>query len=557
MSVYFLTLGTNPLLGDDIHLALLNQSVPLYISERGTLVEGNYDLSTCTSCFYDERLTNDKSFLKPIQPILSIDINGDRYPVFKSRRMGGAPYAFFKLLLKKNPLESAMNIFNLFVGISTLLFMFLAIRKRFDNRLASISVLIASISPIFILSYSYYITEQLIALSFWILFYLIQRDTKTSRILSGVVFIVSTYFKLNFIISVIPLFLFNKDKFLKYYRFCCVVAAVLLVYLCIIFSMGDSISELITRGGEGYRKPLMHIVLWFQEFVSLFSRPSIFLNEQLGIFDLMPTYTNDISYLTIILTGPFVTLFLIYIYCAFKDDDVRLSFLSCFLWALAAFFVGHLDVTYTARFSEVATLMVLTVSLSIVYLLKQSKIFNRGLISIIILSKLYFLVFFVSIYYVDSVENGSLSIRLNKKISNYLIENKIYNPILSRDESEWGVLELHSSGSIRPIYMQNLDDFVSLSRIVNSFNSAYILYSLERETYRNEGGDNIVVNHSIERTKGILDRENIEYKVIKEFKTSKSSVYVLIYFERKVKLPGLSTAEDNKLSSIKYKKIYR
>ncbi|ATH09150.1 hypothetical protein BIY24_14720 [Halobacteriovorax marinus] len=557
MSVYFLTLGTSPLLGDDIPLALLDHSVPLMISERVSTIEGKYDLSSCKSCFYDERLTSDKSSLKPIQPILSIDIDGDRYPVFKSRRMGGAPYAIFKLFLEKFSVETVMNMFNLLVGVATLIFMFLSVTLRFSRSVANISVLLAGISPVFVLSYSYYITEQLIALSFWIMFFLIQRDSKVTRALSVIVFIVSIYFKLNFLVALIPLYLLNRGKFHQNYKVCASALLCLIIYVLLIFSMGDSASELISRGGEGYRKPFMHTVLWAQEFIALFSRPSVFLNEQLGILNLKPSYTNDISFLTFHFTGIFSILFFIYCICSIKDRDVRITLVACFLWSLAGFFVGHLDVTYTARFSEVTTLMILIVSLSSLYLYRSKKLIANVALVTILTSQAYFLWNIVSIYQERKVQSGTLSIEFNREISEYLVEHEILNPILTRDESEWGVFELHSKSKITPIYAQNLDETMSLKRIVKSFNSGHVLFPLREKVVLNDSGDNEFLRFSKEDISKALSVEDVKFNFIKEFSMNGQAVYTLFSFERNEKLKALSEKEDQRLLDIKFRKFYR
>lgn len=559
VSVYFLTLGSAPLIGDDVPQALVNQSPPLLISERSVKIEGSYDLKSCKSCFYDENRENNSGSYKlaPMQPIFSVNIYEDKYPILKSRRMGGIPYSLFKLLIKVSSLEMAKNIFNLSVGILSLFFMFFSLKKKFNNRVAALSVCLASISPIFILNYSYYISEQLIGLTFWILSFYIQKQNFRSKLIIVFVFMVALHSKLNVLMTLIPLYILHRKIFHRNQKFCLLVGGLSVTYVVALLFLGDGVNEIVTRGGEGYSKPVMHIFLWLQEFMALFSHPIVFLNEQLNIYKLSETYTNNISISTLKYSGLFLLVLPVYLYWVIKNEDVRSVFIASFFWALGSFFVGHADITYTARFSEVNVLTVVLTALVLLKLFEQRGRVSWTLLTLMAILKLYFIISLIFLYQSEKVNNGSLSIKFNTKVSNFLLENKILNPILSYDETQWGIFELISEGQISPVYAQNLDENFSLDRIIKAFNFGYILVSHEEQIVLDPDGRESSRKLSSKMMMNILNSNGVTFNIVKEFKSNGHLIYTLVKYERKTFLPKLDPLEDEELLNIPYRKFYR
>ncbi len=554
-----MTLGLNTLLGDDVPQALVDNSPRLLISERFEKIEGKYDLISCDSCFFNEdRDIEDTTFkLSPVLPIFYYKPAEEKFPILKSRRMGGAPYLGFKLLLDFFSIETSKKLFDLSVGLLTLFFMFLAIRTKFGEQVANISVALASISPIFISNYSYYISEQLLALIFWSIAFFIQRNSLRSRITLFIIFMVGLYVKLTVLVTLVPLFIIFREQFLKNIRFCLIVALSTAIYISSLFLLGDGVSELINRSGEGYAKPLMHLVLFGQEFIALFSNPIVFLNEQMGTLDLKGSYTNEISYVTIVEVGPFVVFFLLCIFFVMKLDILKNVFMACLAWALAAFFVGHTDITYTARFSETNGLVFLIFALVIVQLVKFGGLFSKIVLSALLMMKVYFLVSWVMIHQGGGLQNAEFNLEFNKGIVTYLIEKDIKNPILSNDEREWGILELLSKNKISPIYAQNLDENLTLERIIQSFNSGHILLYMNEFIFLDRSGKNIRSRIIWEDIPKLFSDNKVDYRILKTFKYNNRDVYSLVEFKRQDPLHHLSRDQNTDLLNIKFRNFYR
>jgi len=563
MGIYNVTIGVEPLLNDDAPQTLINKTPNLIIQERFSLIQGRIKVTDCKSCFAPDSYINlkgdqvDGLHISDNQPIYYYSYNGQKIPLYKFRRMSAIPSNIYKLLtFVVNP-SLAKNIYNQFISILVLIFLFLGVRKKIDTFTAFSTVFLCSISPIFISSYTSYFSEQLFALLFWMIFYLIQSEKKVLRATVCGLFVFGLMVKLNFLVVSIPLFMIFKKDFYKNKGIVVATAILSLIYIGLLLQTNGASSEIIERTGEGYGKPFSHWVLLLQELIAMVGSPIVFLNDQLNLFDLTGSYYNKLNFSTLKRVGSIAIFPLAFLLINLKEKKGRVFIGAFFIWAVLAFLASHNDLTYTTRISEIYSILCLLFSMALILFLKNKTKLSYVVIAAFIVFQFYNLNHWMNIYRTVGPES-SQKMSLYEDIAKYLVDNKIERPILMHDEREWGYLEFLSKEKILPIYTYNLDTRIPLEDIFSIDNEGYLLlYYPKKEIFYRRYGTSIISKETNESVLKAAQKSHSKVSFIKTFKSSDEVIYKLIYFKNALEFEELSAEENTKLLEIPHPSFYR
>jgi len=555
---YIVTIGSNPLLTDDSPQALVNRTPNIINHAKLDVILGKVQIKECIECFEDDSFISNKKIQNGLnfsktQPFLYYQNANTKYPILLSRKMSAFPFLFLKTLSQYTSVEIARNIYNIICLTLTLIFSFLVIRLNFGNNTAVLYAFLCSFSPLFISSYTGYVSEQLIAPIFWITSYCLLRKTNTSFIISLIFFLFGIFIKLNFLVSLVPMYFLTRGSEIKIKKYVSYLI-IAFVYFVFLLSLKNGTSELFLRGGEGYTKPISHLLVLFQEIVAMISQSMIYLNDPLAIKDIHSSYYENVSYETLSSIRYWNYFFiLIFGIGLFKEKSRNLS-LIYFLWCILCFVVGHIDTTYSLRFSETISFLLLIFSITIcnIKIQKNSKTILLTLLSIFWIGN--FLAFYN--YYRNIGPNSNQKLSFFKNISSDLLSRGIVDPILYYDENEWGYLEYLSGEKITPFYAQGLERRLDLEKIFMLNQRGHVLINLGK-SHMYDSGNDVYFNESEESIERAAKLGGAKLKKIHSYFDKDIEVYRLIYFENKIQYRTLSLEDRVKLEKIEKKYNFR
>jgi hypothetical protein len=550
LSTYFLTVGKNPLLTDDTPQALVNRTPNIIDYNRAKVVLGKVDIRDCVECFPEDSYKSswkqtDGLHFSNTQPFLYYSKNEKKYPVLLSRKMSGLPFLYYKSLSENFGAKAAKNIFNLGCLLISLIFSFLFLKSRFSPRVAGAYSLLLSFSPLFLMNYGGYLSEQMIMPFFWMTCFFLNRDKKIFYILSILTFSFGILVKLNFLVSIIPLFILtgqsNKDlkKLIPHLSF------VILYFILLVF-LKDGREELIFRQGQGYFKPFSHLLLLAQEFVAMVSQSLISINDPLAIKDLKLSYFNNFSNDTFKSIEIRNIVFFLFFITSFFIKNIRYISLSLIAWVVSCFVVGHKDVTYSLRFSETYALVPLIIVLVLDSVIENKRKFLLGSLIVAVLSIWNFFSF--QSHFLNSGPNPNQTISLFKDVTKVLTEKGVNRPIMYFDENEWGYLEFLSNEKIQPIYAQGLETRMSLGEVFLLQSEGYVLVNYSK-VHLHEGLSDIFIKENGASIQKAASSSGVNLQSIHSFEVNGEKIYELIKFTSERKFDSFSKEfHDNVIS---------
>ena len=548
---YSLTIGQDPILTDDSPQALINRVPNIVDSTKARLISKKIEISSCKECFPSDSYIADSVgsngfHFSKTQPFMYYQNNLKKYPLLLSRKMSGLPFLFLKSLNSYFYAKLAKNIFNFLFLSLTLIFSFLFIQKKYNTKLAFVYSMLLTVSPQFLMSYSGYVSEQIIAPLFWIICYSFLLNTRRSYYFSIVAFFVGLVVKLNFLVALVPIILLTKRNDFKFNKYIAHLLVAFLYILVLLF-MKDGSEELIFRQGQGYFKPISHVLILFQEILAMISQSLISLNDSLSVKEIASSYYENYSFQTISsinFLGSFYILLFLYSFSLKNHKSLAIGFI---IWCFLCFIVGHKDVTYSLRFSETYTLLVLLLVLSASSVKSRKLVFRPFLLIFLITWSLAFYRFYSHLK--TNGTNGNQRISLFQEVSKSLVELKVFDPIMYFDENEWGYLEFLSDERVTPIYAQGLETRMSLEEIFLFKKSGYVLINLT-VVHSHDNKTDIFHKESQSSIKNAASQSNVKVKTVRHFYHRGKAIYQLVYFESDLIFNGLTESEEDKLRSI-------
>lgn len=558
--LYLTTLGQDPLFGDEEPESLVNNFPNILLEQKFDSLKKPINISKEPNLFYPGSYINpekakDGLTVSKFQPVVSVVKEGEKLPLFINARNSGLPYFLFKQTIKIFGFKVTKNLFDISIGIGTLVFFNLACLRKFPN-VSRIATIILSASPLFNSSMNVYIGEQFLALLFWMMLYFIEGSSK-QKVFACLLFLLGIHIKLNYVFLFLPLAVLSPNAFLKNKKHFAITTVLSLAYCILILSLPFSEDELLSS--NHYIKPFAHLSFFFQEMIQFFVAPIKFLtmyvdttgftylhNKTLDNFKPLLSF-GAIEYLNTIL---FLPLFLLTLK---KDGNARKVFYLVLVWCLVIFFLAHIDQSYTHRIVTTNTLISLLISFTVLRSFKLNKLLG---IALIILQITFY---FTWIYQFNKIgPRNHISTSLHIRVKDYLIENKIKKPLITGSRTAWGMLELLSNEQVTPIYFNSYDRNIPIKKAFQMANGPYLIHMPIKRVRPRVHYDPDYTGYT---KKEILDYANLAQVTLtsmKEFHHKGRLIYWLVNIEQDSrKFHKLSEHEKNKLRDIGINANYR
>lgn len=486
---YFLTISHNQILGDDAYFGLIDQN-PKIIGQQWNGIE-RISKENCETTFNKDSLKGKflgiELWSSHLEPRLFLKTDNEKIPLYFNRRNGGIPYYVFKKTSEIIGLHQTKVLFDLTMGLITLLFFIKGVSTFSSKAIAITGAALLSISPIFQTAKIDIIGEHLMLPMFWILFYLLQKNEIKYKILASFCFILGLYLKITFVVALIPLAILFKDQFIKNKTFVFGTAVISLGYFLVLtLTPGGSEEFFSRRGDQGLLKGFRDVLMLLENTLTLMLAPLASMDDQ---FIDLPFELDPVKRLINLPLLAYVQFFIILgviglvkIEKLFKP--VAASF---FVYVVILFFQGHGDLTYSSYINETICLFVLALILIFASKVKKEeyKTWKNVLLCV-----------FAIIYVYQSNEwvrtyrkygpHPTMNLSYTKMISDYLVSNNILTPIIADGETEFGAFEKISEGKISPIFAESIPKAKSyLNQCSDNENIYFLLYLRETVFYDN------------------------------------------------------------------------
>lgn len=556
--LYLSTQGGDPIFGSEEAEPMLSSFPNVLLEERFDQVEQSIDIAKEPALFYRGSYINPKEArdlieVTKFQPVLSMNLGSEKIPLFFTSRNSGIPYYLFKKFTQVFGFKLTKILFDLTIGISTLVFFYLFLRIKFPQ-IAQISTLLMASSPLFSVGMTDFIGEQFVPLFFWMTLFLINGDRAQKRwaVLS---FLVGLHLKLNFLFTLPLMFLLSPKKFYENKKLVYWTLGLTLLYGGILFSFPFAQDEIISA--SHYLKPFSHVSFYSLELIQFFIAPIKFLTLYVDTtgehyyhlkdqFDFTPLRNLELlEYLFALIMIPTL------IYILIKGGEIRKYVSAVILWTLAVFILGHLDKSYTYRIIISSSLLFVIYGFLIDYLLTL-----RKELAILTLS-IHMLFSFLWIYKFNKLEtNPEISSKLHTEVAEYLSDNNILSPVITGSETPWGFLEILSKERVRPIYVNSYHRNILLNKAFSLSDNYFLVYMRVKNTEPNVIMDPDQNGYEDGEVESLLLSSGYKFETIKKFYHGGVLIYWLVKIENPTLKP-LSTETRKRLLSIKAKPNYR
>ncbi|MBK24856.1 MAG: hypothetical protein CME70_12730 [Halobacteriovorax sp.] len=450
---YAYTLGHKPMLGDDSYLGLVNET-PMIFGEKWNANPIDASSLNCENAFEKEKLISSSLYSSSVEPSLFFRSGEEKYPVLFNRRNGGVPFYFFKLVSKSLGVKNTKILFSASMGVLSLFFLALGVRRLMGTEVALASVFMSSISPIFLIAKSDLISEAITVPLFLALFFLIQGRKTSEKILCVLIFLFAVHIKIVSILMVIPLLILFFDNFKSERRFTFLAAFSVVIYFSILlFTPGGELELLVRRSGQGFYKGGADWLLFANNFLAFLVSPIHFMDDQfLDVPYILNIKERFLSF-SILEWGTFLGLIGLVI-LNFKERYIKKLLLALMIYSVALFFQGHGEITYSSHFTESFPLYSILIGGLLVYSLRSHKkirvIMSIGFVAIFLFQSVKW-----SSLYREKGAHPLLSIQFYEEISRFLVKKDI-NPIVIDGEIELGAIETLTEEKTKPIYTESM-----------------------------------------------------------------------------------------------------
>ncbi len=552
---FFLTALTfyyTPMLGECEQRGLLNHEPNFaYIDdffrwqERDGNVK-NWNILECPACFLSRsekgQINSQDGFGRSVfQPVLFFQDGPTKWPLFFQYRQGASGLLVVKALnhIFKIDMLLALTIFHFSVIFISILFFWLFTKKFFGLKIAFISSLIYSTSPITLIAAGPFISEKMLLFVPWVYLYIASFSNRYAWMALGFsVALFSFSIKISAVLFFAPVIIFYFENFKKYLLPLSLSFIISFAPVVAIWNIEGAYIELITNAH--YFKAFKYWMIFLRDSFYMWFSPTMSQEYFLGWSNwLYPISTGDIVGIHYTSWNPlkpflkqsieawfFVIFWFALILCS-RNMDINNKSLnkkilySFFASAFLLFIGGHEIKTMSHYFFPLFGFCSLYFANRIVSFNKKLRL---CIYSISILSICYSTLYFVKNYREKGpilTFNASFYSGLAKSLEHL----NINRPIMYFD-SEFGMIDVFSKGRVIPYYfhesyLNSLDDTWKLAK------EGHILLQLNPDWVDSLWAS----NETIEKIKTRAQGQGIAIKTISTFNYRGKKQYELFHFK--------------------------